>query len=457
MNSILRHNPHPIAPKSMVSVIGAGRSGQAATKLLHMLGHSVQIHEENPHNMPEIFQTFLHEHNIICVAGKHTKKDFSTCNVLIPSPGIPIHSLIPFLPNNVRIISETELAWLYGDDSPVLAITGTSGKTTTTSLCTTMLKQHGYNVFTGGNIGTPLSEYVLARLEAEEIKSQNNTQKNLCEKVDIIVLELSSFQLQTCDYFNAQVALCLNISENHLDYHANMQEYIDAKMNIFKNQNKNNYAILGDSLKNLSKSYTFHANTSFFDNTITRFPACKLIGQHNQNNAEAAWQACRLFDVTLDEAILAVNSFEPLENRLEFISEINGIQYINDSKGTTVDALKTALIAVSESKKPLYLLAGGKFKGGDLEALIPLMQSHIKHIALFGGSQEIFSTAWEKHFPLTWDEHLHDAMKRLQGITNAGDIILLAPATSSFDQYKNYEARGADFRSIVHNLQLAAR
>ncbi len=436
---------NPLRNEQNISVVGAGRSGRAACKLLHALGFNLTLHEKDCSKLPEDFKKFLTENAINTIEGEHKAEDFSQCDVLIPSPGVAIASLTPFLGVQTTVMAETELAWLYCYEIPVLAITGTSGKTTTTALCGAMLKQAGNEVFVGGNIGIPLSEYVLDHMQ------------NRIPKADVLVLELSSFQLQTCVEFRPYVALCLNISENHLDYHADMEEYIHAKMNIFTKQLEDDYALVGAELMNIVANLRLKSEVRSFDKKVRRFPKTKLIGQHNQNNAEAAWQACQIFGVTLEQAEKAVKNFVPMENRLEFVATVNGIDYINDSKCTTVDALKTAITAIAESQSPICLLMGGKFKGGDLPSLLPLMQDNVKHIALFGGSRAIFEEAFQGHFPLSYDEHLSEAMQRLTELGTPGDTILLAPATSSFDQYQSYEKRGEDFRNIVANIKKKAK
>jgi len=459
-------------PTSKVSVVGAGRSGRSAVKLLHALGICVTLHEKDFSKLPLEFQGFLQSNAIPCVSGEHKKEDFNLCDILIPSPGVAISSLIPLLreENPPLIMAETELAWLYCKEIPVLAITGTSGKTTTTSICAAMLEAQGLSIFIGGNIGIPLCDYVLSQITPanehkgehksenehkteNERKSENKSDIFTHKKADVLVLELSSFQLQTCNLLHPHVAIFLNISENHLDYHADMQEYMNAKMNLFTHQNEDDFAILGEDLKHYAKEYALKAKILFFDGKLKRFPDTKLLGQHNQSNAEAAWQACKIFGVTEKNAQKALREFKPMINRLEHVAEINGVTYINDSKCTTVEALKVALCAVADTNHPICLMAGGKFKGGNLNSLTPFMKNSVKHIALYGSSKEVFMAAFAHDFNITWDKTLKDALNRLQQIVTKNDVVLLAPATSSFDQYLNYEERGNDFRNTVLALQ----
>lgn len=424
--------------KNTVHIVGAGASGKAAAKLLHRFGVPLVFHEQKQENLAEEFKNFLESNHIRCFFGEHKKENFADCDIFIPSPGAAIAQFKDLLPTSALAVSETEIASLFCENIPILGITGTSGKTTTTTICSAMLKEQGFNVFTGGNIGTPLSEYALTRLE--------NPQG---PKADVLVLELSSFQLQTCNALKAHVGICLNISANHLDYHKDMQEYTDAKMNLFAHQTADDYAVLGQDIAYLADKYGFKAKTVVFDADKKNFPDTKLLGQHNQANAEAAWQACRIFGVSFENAQKAMKKIMPMENRLEFVRELNGVTYINDSKCTTVTALAVAIKAVSEARHPIILLAGGKFKGGDLKALIPFMQGKVKHIALFGGSREYFEEAWKNDFSLSYDATLSEALTRAKSLAAENDAVLLAPATASFDQYKSYIARGNDFRNIV--------
>lgn len=447
-------------------VVGAGASGQAAVRLLHSLGAKVNLVEKNIEKIPQEFKSFLQNANISLISGEHKKEDFASAQLVVISPGVPLNNLHPLLPELCSIIAETELAWQYLEEEPILAITGTSGKTTTTSICDAMLLAQGKKVFTGGNIGTPLSEYVLAR-------------KAGAPKVDIIVLELSSFQLQTCFSFRPHIALMLNISPNHLDHHKDMQEYLEAKLNIFQNQTANDFAIFSKTLEeslpeNLKTSLTkrltkplpkplgesitdnaFRAKVQYFDPNAQTFPETSLPGQHNQANAEAAWQACQLLGVEFSTAKKVLKDFNTLENRLEIVDSINNILFVNDSKCTTTEALRVALGAFD---RPIHLLAGGKFKGGDLKGLIPLLKEKVKSVALYGASKEIFLDAWEEELKknnctIVWNETMRDAVNRLYSMASQGDVVLLAPATASFDQYKDYIHRGADFRNIVLELK----
>lgn len=427
---------------SRFAVIGAGRSGCSALRLLHALGADVRLLEARPETMPEDFRVWLKENDIPVFGGPHLPEHFEGVDIVIPSPGAAKAMIEPLLPlredgTTGMIMAETELAWRMLEGEPVIGITGTSGKTTTTSICSDMLKAHGLSVFTGGNIGTPLSEYVLARMAG-------------APKADVLVLELSSFQLQTCSTLCPQVGVLLNISENHLDFHKDMAEYIDAKMQLFSCQNEQCTAILPPALEALPGQYGMKAQVRFFPTGTYPFPDTRLIGAHNQSNAEVAFMAASLFGVTREEAEEAMRAFKPIVHRLEHVADIDGVRYVNDSKCTTVEALHVALAAFD---CPVILLAGGKFKGGDLEGLKPVLAKRVKAVALYGGAREHFEPAWQDTVSVSWDETLDAALERARLLSAPGDAILLSPATASFDQYRNYGERGDHFRRLVLSLK----
>jgi len=421
-----------------IAVIGAGRSGRAALRLLHALGADVRLLEKSPENLPEDFAAWLRASGIAVFGGEHQPEHFGGVELVIPSPGAAKAHIEPVLPlradgSKAEIMAEPGIVSRLLEAEPVIGITGTSGKTTTTSLCSAMLESHGLNVFTGGNIGVPLSEYVLARLEG-------------AAKADVVVLELSSFQLQTCSTLHPRVGMMLNVSENHLDFHKDMDEYVSAKMQLFACQTEGDLAILAPALAPLADEFGLKARVAFIDLEARPFPDTRLIGAHNQNNAEAAFMAASVFGVTREEAARAMREFKPIAHRLEHVADVDGVQYVNDSKCTTVEALRVALSAF---ERPVILLAGGKFKGGDLEGIKPLLASRVKAVALYGAAREHFEPAWKDTVPVTWDETLGGALARARALAAPGDAVLLAPATASFDQYKNYLERGEHFRSLV--------
>lgn len=415
-------------------VVGAGRSGRAAARLLSREGARVRLLDRNAAALSPEQTASLRKLGVDVRLGEHSPEQFEHAAFVVPSPGMPAAKLRQYLGHGQgapEVLAEMELAWRYLNDEPVLAVTGTSGKTTTASLAAAMLQAQGYTVFLGGNIGTPLSEYVLSE-----------------RKADVLVLEISSFQLQTCSTFCPRAGVLMNITPNHLDYHKDMAEYQEAKFRLFRCQDEGDLAILGEDLKDLARGFNLRARQVWVRES-GRFAKGRLLGAHNKFNEEAAWQACRFFGVSEANAARAVARFAPLPHRLELVREHGGVLYVNDSKCTTVSSLEVALRAFD---RPLRLLCGGKFKGGDLAALGGLLRERVREVALFGASREHFETAWQGLVPLHWHATLEEAVRALHASATAGDVVLLAPATSSFDLYDNYMARGDDFKRIVSEL-----
>ena len=423
-----------IEPGELAVVVGAGRSGLAAARLLRRAGARVRLLDSNLKALAgrEVLAAELAALGIDVQLGEHSAAQFAGAAFVVPSPGMPVARLAGLVDTQVsEILAEMELAWRYLDDEPVLAITGTSGKTTTASLAAAMLHEQGYAVFLGGNIGTPLSEYVLGG-----------------KKADVLVLEISSFQLQACTTFCPRAGILLNITPNHLDYHKDMAEYTEAKFRLFRCQDEGDLAVLGEDLQALADAHRLKARKVFVKAT-DRFPTSCLMGAHNRINEEAAWQACRLFGVTEASATKAVERFQPLPHRLERVRERGGVLYVNDSKCTTVSALQVALEAFD---RPVRLLCGGKFKGGDLAGLADLLRAKVQEVVLFGASREHFEKAWQGIVHISWHETMEPAVRFASANARSGDVVLLAPATSSYDLYKNYEQRGEDFKQIVGKL-----
>ena len=416
-------------------VVGAGRSGLAAARLLRREGARVRLLDSNAAALDADRREELRALGVEVQLGEHSAAQFENAAMVVPSPGIPVAGLADYLPaqgtGGPEVLAEMELAWRYLEQEPVLAVTGTSGKTTTVSLAAAMLQTQGYAVFLGGNIGTPLSEYVLSG-----------------RKADVLVLEVSSFQLQGCTTFCPRVGVLLNLFPNHLDYHKDMAEYTEAKFRLFRCQDEGDLAIIASDLQSLAGKFKLSVRKHWL-RSAERFSQSNLLGAHNQYNMEAAWQACRFFGVSEANAARAVAAFRPLPHRLEKVCRRQGVLYVNDSKCTTVAALKVALEAFTQ---PVRLLCGGKFKGGDLAALRDLVREKVVEVALFGASREHFESAWQDIVPMHWHSRLEEAVQALAATARQGDVILLAPATASFDLYKSYTERGDDFRRIAGGL-----
>ena len=432
MNRIVRNfiNESILSGKQSV-VVGTGKSGLAAARLLDVLGARVRIVDRNEQVTEEVLGAL--KGKVQLITGPHEKAHFSDADIIVLSPGVAVKKLAPVLEDipSRNIVAELEFAsWFI--EAPVLAVTGSNGKTTTTTLISQIFEQAGRRVFTGGNIGVPLCEYLLDM-----------------EPAEIIVLEVSSFQLQNSRLFKPHVGLFLNFSANHLDYHENMDEYLEAKLALFNRMTGEDTALLHESMRELLKGRSFtNAHVQWFGPT-DRFEAPHLPGEHNRSNVEAAWQAVRRFGITEAQAAETIRNFKPLAHRIEPVAEKKGVLYVNDSKATTLDA---ALAAVRSFDRPVRILMGGVWKGGDVVQFARDIQGSVISVGLFGGAREDLEPGLKDLFPVTWDETLEAALKRQAAQAVSGDVILLSPATASFDQYNGMAERGGDFKRVVEGL-----
>lgn len=415
-------------------VVGAGTSGRSAARLVRALGADVTLLDANENALDDTLRARLEGEGIALRFGPHKPDYFDGADTVVLSPGVPARKIRALFPMDVtpEVMSELELAGRYASGR-VLAITGTNGKTTTTALCAHVLRHMGLSVFEGGNIGTPLSEHVLSGRSA-----------------DALVLEVSSFQAQNCTSFRPEVAVLLNLTEDHQDYHADMDEYLRAKLNLFAFMTDEDLAIVPADMREKLEEYSFTAARVRFFESTDRFECDRLPGAHNQANMEAAYQALRRFGVNERDMREALATFEPHPHRLERVGEHAGVTFVNDSKATTVASLKAALEAFEQ---PVLLLAGGKYKGGDLKALAPLLRRKVRAVCLFGDSRHIFEQAWAGNVPLAWERDMEGAVRRLMTWAESGDVMLLSPATASYDLYNNYGERGDDFRRIFNLLE----
>ncbi|WP_415718692.1 UDP-N-acetylmuramoyl-L-alanine--D-glutamate ligase [Maridesulfovibrio sp.] len=412
-------------------VAGAGRSGLAAAKLLHKLKATVRIVDSNEDLSTDILAGLGPDAELM--TGPFCEEQFAGADVIIASPGIPARKIAPFIGNlpERAIISELEMASWFANE-PKIAITGTNGKTTTTALIEHILRESGREPFAGANYGTPLSEFIYED-----------------RKADVLVLEVSSFQLQNCRLFRPKAAILLNIAPNHLNYHEDMDEYLAAKLKIFERQSAEELAILPADMKDELDPASFtNAEVKWFDgSTFPEQP--NLPGHHNRLNIEAAWLALEKIGLTREEFEAGLKTFKGKPHRIQNIGTVNGVRFIDDSKGTNLDAVRAAL---NSFEGPVRLLLGGVFKGGDVKELLPAMHGKVVEVGLFGDGREHFEPALKDDFKISWHENLEKAVKTLFANAQAGETILLSPATASFDAYSGYEARGDDFKRIMEEL-----
>lgn len=417
-------------------VVGAGVSGLAACRFLLSLGARVRLVDAKA-DLPQDVLLKVHADpasvGLTLSAGAHSPAQFADAHLIVLSPGVPVKKLAAVLADvdPARVVAEMEFAsWFLTE--PIIAITGTNGKTTTTTLVGHILEQSGLTTFVGGNIGTPLCDYLMGERQA-----------------DVLVIEISSFQLQNCRSFKPRVAALLNFSANHLDYHKDMEEYLSAKLQLFARQDHGCVAVVPAALREelAARSFT-KAHVETFE-AETLFDCPGLPGAHNRENIAAAWRMVRPFGVTEDQARAAIANFRALPHRIEPVGEAAGVLFVNDSKATTLDSV---CAAVKSFERPVRLLLGGVFKGGDVASLLPVLKGRVASIGLFGASREVFEPVLAPHFAVSWDENLEAAVRRQFALCAKGDVILLSPATASFDAYKSYTERGRDFARVAQAL-----
>ncbi len=421
-------------------VVGAGVSGLAACRFLLSLGARVRLVDAKA-DLPQDVLLKVHPDpvsaGLTLEAGAHSPAQFADAQLIVLSPGVPVKKLADVL-NDVdpaRVVAEMEFAsWFLSE--PIIAITGTNGKTTTTTLVGHILERAGLSTFVGGNIGTPLCDYLLSGTQA-----------------DVLVIEISSFQLQNCRSFKPRVATLLNFSANHLDYHLDMEEYLAAKLQLFARQDHACLAVVPQAMRGEleARGFTKARVEGFTAESLFDCPG--LPGSHNRENIAAAWRMVRPFGVTEEQARAAIADFRALPHRIEPVGEAGGVLFVNDSKATTLDSV---CAAVKSFERPVRLLLGGVFKGGDVASLVPVLAGRVASIGLFGASREVFEPVLAPHFPVSWDATLESAVRRQFALAKPGEVILLSPATASFDAYKNYAERGRDFARVAQAITTEA-
>ena len=441
-----------------ISIIGAVRSGIGAAKLVKKLGGIPFVSDISEELKLKDSVAELRKEGIDFETGKHSDKVFN-CDLMIVSPGVPNNAsvVIKAREMNIGLISEVELAYRFCKGK-IIAITGTNGKTTTTSLCGHVFNQSGHNTFVAGNIGLAFSEIALDVLENE-----------------FVALEVSSFQLDLIDEFKPKIAMILNITPDHLNRYENkVENYATSKQRIYENQDKNDYLVLnkdnGEVLKYLkdhnSKSFFFSLNEEvengcfkkedkihFRLNSKEEFSCkvsdVKIKGEHNLTNAMAvicAAKICRLDNVRI---IKALQTFEGVEHRLELVREIDGVKFINDSKATNVNSVWYALRSFN---KPIFLILGGQDKGNDYEQIKALVLERVKKIYAIGSSADKVFNFFHKSVKVEIKKSLEEVVTTAINETRKGDVVLLSPACASFDMFDNYEHRGRIFKEAVNKL-----
>lgn len=440
-----------------IVIIGMGKTGIATAIFLGKQGAKVAVTDEKPVDQwGSGFEQIAKEKWL--KIGSYNTRILTGASMVVPSPGVPPNNelLVEAQKKKIPVISEIELAcWFL--KVPVIAVTGTNGKTTTTTLLGEILKCSGKKTFVGGNIGNPLIEYV-----------------DGSQKADFIVAEISSFQLQWIKKFRPFIAVLLNITCDHVNYHGSFAEYRRIKTRIFANQTKEDYAILNYAdqeqkgiartiraqiVKFSSKSVLQKGIFIKNNNMILRIPGANeeqyslsiinLLGFHNAENVMAAIIAARLCGCSQENIIAAVTDFRGLPHRIEFVGEKNSIKFYDDSKGTNVGSVVRALETFA---RPVILLLGGRDKDGDFETLKPLLAAKIKKLILFGEARNRIASLIGKDMPALKKAKLREAIESAYKNAQPGDIILLSPGCASFDEFANYKERGNYFKDVVGNL-----
>jgi UDP-N-acetylmuramoylalanine--D-glutamate ligase len=431
-------------------VVGLGRSGRAAARLLAAQGARVTAVDEGRPDIGDL-GSVVTELQLGRAGFEAAGRD-----LVVVSPGVPLAhpDLVEALARGTQVVAEVELAaWFLSQ--PIVGITGTNGKSTTTALCGEMLRAAGLRTFVGGNLGTPLCEAVGGAWDA-------------------LVVELSSFQLEGIRSFHARVAAFLNLTPDHLDRYASLEAYAGAKARLFENQRVDDVAVLNAADPASTRMATAGKGRRWqFGPTIRPPPSARpneggfvidfpparseryrianraLRGQHNLENAMAAALCARALDLSADAVQKALDSYPGLPHRLEWIRELRGVEFINDSKATNVDSTAVALRAVPG---PLWWIAGGRGKGAPYAPLRPLLEGRTRGMLLIGEDAPVLDRELAGVAPVTSAGTLDVAVRTAAERAVPGETVLLSPACASYDQFKSYEERGDVFRQMVKAL-----
>ncbi|PLX51349.1 MAG: UDP-N-acetylmuramoyl-L-alanine--D-glutamate ligase [Desulfobulbaceae bacterium] len=448
-----------------ILVVGAGRSGMAALRLLARQGCRLAVSDGGPlDRLDAEQQQWLLDKQVALEFDGHRTETFCRSHCIIVSPGVPLDlpQLAEARQSGIPVIGELELGALF-TDVDIVAVTGTNGKTTVTTMIGAMLAADGKRVFVGGNIGTPLCDFV-----ARE------------GKADVLVLEVSSFQLDSCAAFRPHVAVLLNISPDHLDRYASYAAYAEAKMQIFKRQRRHDFAVInGDdpeivgrlsaipsTIREFGRKKSCQArmagNTALLQlpaEAVEEYSLPEEISTYpNCDNCLAAIMVARLMACRAEAVAQGLAAFRLLEHRLRTVAIIRGVTYIDDSKATNIGALQSALAGMTG---PVHLIAGGRDKGGDYSRVSGDVSRRVKSLILIGEAADKMAAAWGEDVRVVRAASLEEAVRLAAGQAQSGETVLLSPACASFDMFSSYSERGRAFQEAVAALEagphLAAR
>ena len=448
-----------------VLVVGLGKSGVASALFLKSRGARVTVSDTKPETELRDEILLLLEHGITVETGGHGDRTFRGQDLIVVSPGVPVDApqLVQARNLGETVIGEIELAaqFLAGQ---IVAITGANGKTTTTSLAGEIIAAGKFSTLVGGNIGTPAISFV-----------------DQAGPATWTVLEVSSFQLETIVEFRPRIAVILNITPDHLDRHKTFTNYVNAKARIFENQRQDDFTVLnaddpttaGLSDRTRAQLFWFsrkkevekgafargahiHFRDGHSEREIMPLAEVSLKGAHNLENVLAGVSIGMLVGCQPEQIRHAVQIFKAVEHRLEFVAKVAGVDYYNDSKATNVDATIKALEAFPADIPPhLHLILGGKDKGSDYTVLHDLLRQRVKRVYTIGAAAAKIESQIQGAAEIDHAETLENAVRRASESAVPGDVILLAPACASFDQFQSYEHRGRVFKEVVHSLALS--
>lgn len=454
-----------------VTVVGLARSGIAAARLLQAAGAQVTVADKKDRAQLSGALEQLDQSAFIAKLGEGYESAIDTADLVIISPGVPyrLEVLEKVRRRGVKVLSELELASRF-ISAPILAVTGTNGKSTTVTLIGKMLQESGKRVFVGGNLGTALSEAAGAALK--------ETQTGRPDPFDALVVEVSSFQLETVERFHPRIAAILNVTVDHQDRYDSIEEYVAAKNRIFENQTAADDALfnLDDArvaaLRGHGKARVLGftrkqalppdvAGGAYLDGDrimadldghrqeVCRRGEVRIIGNHNVENVMAASIFALLSGCPIEAIRRVLKDFPGLEHALEIVRERRGVRYVNDSKGTNVDATLKALESIEQ---PIWLIAGGRDKGGDFSRLAPVIQQRVKRLVLIGEAAPLIANAVQDDRKVDQARTLREAVEIAAAGAVAGDVVLMSPACASFDMFADYQDRGRQFKSLVESL-----
>jgi len=439
-------------------VVGLGKSGMASALFLKERGGIVTVTDSKPIDAIGKAAKRLKALDVKIEAGGHSRETFLDSDIIILSPGVPmsIQPIQEAREQGIRVISEIELAYNF-IHAPIIAITGTNGKTTTTTLIGDILKKCQKKVFVGGNIGNPLIEGITLEGETE-----------------FVVAEVSSFQLEAIEDFRPAIGILLNISPDHLDRYHSYRDYIEAKSRIFLNQKEGDFVVLNaddplvsklggssEGVKNIYFGKEETADKSVYPDGISivseisgqknyyNTESFKIKGVHNIENIMAAIAATEICGCDYGEIQEAINGFHGLEHRMEFVEEVSGVTYYNDSKATNIGAVEKSLESFDQ---PIILIAGGKDKGTGYDSLKILVKDRVKKLILLGEAGDAIQESLGTLTGTIKVNTLKEAVETARSESSRGDVVLFSPACSSFDMFRNYEERGDLFKAVVREL-----